>query len=211
MKRVSSISSIGGNRLKAHVVERKNFTGSINKVGGVSRIDGARNDLENENYAMSNDSFYDHLRKSQKKIRDFVMSEHKLKEQLKQDEARPLNRDVDEIYRNVQKAVKSINECMKSIKIIDSLIGGESYRGIIHSQEAKYMEKIGIRVKNGFFEIEAAVLKRELQNDKGCIDLIFDPDSGMLKKTFIVLEKVKEKLIEINMTKKEGDIIDRMV
>ncbi|KDR95050.1 hypothetical protein SAMN02745945_00582 [Peptoclostridium litorale DSM 5388] len=211
MKRISSISSIGGQRLKAHVVERKTFTGSVDKVSGVGRIDGARNDLQNENYAISNDSFYEHLRKSQKRIKDFVMNEHELKEQIMNEENRPLNRDSDEIYINVQKAVKSINECMKSIKIIDSLIGGEGYKGIIHSQEAKYMEKIGIRVKNGFFEIDSAKLKNEIQREKSCVDIIFDPESGMLKKTFLVLERVKERLIQSNMTKKEGEIIDRMV
>lgn len=209
--KISPVSRSRRERLKLYDVERKNFVDSVDRVEKVEKVRKAKNDLQNENYALGNDSFYEHLKKSSEDIRRFAISESKIKKEIESDRQRKTEPSEDEIYSNAQKAVEAINRSIKSIRVIDAITGGKHCRSILNSQEAQYMKKIGIGVKNGFFQVDSSGLKSEISKNKSCVNIIFDPDYGMLKKTHSILQKAKSELVERNATKSEGEIIDRKV
>jgi len=199
------ISGVSGDRIKIFDVERKTVNNAVRDVDAIRRVEKIRNETaySSHNYIFESDSFYEHLKKAKKSMEEFSVNEYNLKNQIKRS-----SNECDDMYEKIVEAVASINNAINSIKVMDSFAGGYGFKKVVTLAAAySHIGNLGIKFEDSRFVIEERLLKESLISGSMSADIIFDPDSGLLKKIFNILENAKADIV--NFMHGSGGLFDK--
>lgn len=205
---MNNINSVNRARINIMTIKKNSIVNNTNKIDEVKKINPSNNNGNSENSTLSNDYFYDKLKKLKKEYEEFNLNKNPQKENEKNKEI--FSNEYIELLKTIKNLITKYNISILYIKKLN-LTTGEYYikrisNILLENQDTLF--SIGISLnKDHFLEINEEKFKSNIDKNKDSVYSFFDLENGLVKKIYTEFKNIKDILIKENL-EKEGSLFN---
>lgn len=210
---MSGVSSVNKARINVMTVKKNSPVNTVSKVDKVEKISPITNSTNSENFTLSNNNFYDKLKKMKKGYDKFYIKEEQInnKNTNKEKESKKdSTTEYIELLKTIKNLITKYNISILYIKKLD-IRSGEYYIKRVSNillEDIHILSTIGIILnKEYLLEIDEKIFNSNINENKEYAYSLFDLDNGLIKKIHNEFKNIKNMLLKENINK-EGSLFN---
>lgn len=185
------VASVKKSRIHTSFVDRKTNVGKTDAIESISSVKRVQNSAyhSSENHLMFYDNFYDNLKELKEEYKKFYHDEQLLEEAIDN-----LDKDDDELLKNMKELISKYNNAISSLDSFDRTFGSNHVNRIqnLLSEFKDPLSNLGIYIiDDKELALNENTFSEKIKDNENSLGFLFEPTKGLILKIYSAFRNIK--------------------